>query len=49
MAKKSIELLKNEDLLEQFKTNAQNEARKFDLNQIVDRYIAIYQDALVSD
>ena len=49
MAKKSIELLKNEDLLEQFKTNAQNEARKFDLNQIVDRYIAIYQDALVLD
>jgi len=49
MAKKSIELLNNEDLLEQFKTNAQNEARKFDLNQIVDRYIAIYQDALVSD
>ena len=49
MAKKSIELLKNDDLLEQFKTNAQNEARKFDLNQIVDRYIAIYQDALVSD
>ena len=49
MAKRSIELLNNEDLLEQFKTNAQNEARKFDLNQIVDRYIAIYQDALVSD
>ena len=49
MAKKSIELLKNDDLLEQFKTNAQNEARKFDLNQIVDRYIAIYQDALVLD
>ena len=49
MAKKSIELLNNEDLLEQFKTNAQNEARKFDLNQIVDRYIAIYQDALVLD
>lgn len=49
MAKKSIELLKNDDLLEQFKTNSQNEARKFDLNQIVDRYIAIYQDALVLD
>ena len=48
MAKKSITLLQDDVLLEEFKNNAQNEARKFDLNQIVGRYIAVYQEALES-
>ena len=43
---KSITLLQDDVLLEEFKNNAQNEARKFDLNQIVGRYIAVYQEAL---
>ena len=48
MADKSITLLQDDVLLEEFKNNAQNEARKFDLNQIVGRYIAVYQEALES-
>ena len=46
MADKSISLLQDDVLLEEFKNNAQNEARKFDLNQIVGCYIAVYQEAL---
>ena len=46
MADKSIALLQDDVLLEEFKNNAENEARKFDLNQIVGRYVAVYQEAL---
>ena len=46
MADKSIALLQDDELLEGFKNNAENEARKFDLNQIVGRYVAVYQEAL---
>lgn len=49
MAEKSIALLQDEELLEEFKKNAQKEARKFDLNQIVGRYVAVYQQALVGE
>ena len=45
MAEKSIHLLKNDALLEEFKINAQNRARQFDLSQIVEQYIKIYQKA----
>jgi len=48
MAEKSIALLQDEVLLEEFKNNAQKEARKFDLNQIVGRYVAVYRQALAS-
>ena len=48
MSKKSIELLSNETILEEFKDNAQKEARKFDLNMIVGSYIEIYKLALVN-
>ena len=48
MAEKSIALLQDEVLLEEFKNNAQKEARKFDLNLIVGRYVADYQQALAS-
>ena len=48
MAEKSIALLQDEVLLEEFKNNAQKEARKFDLNLIVGRYVAVYQQALAS-
>ena len=46
MVDKSIALLQDDVLLEEFKNNAENEARKFDLNQIVGRYVAVYQEAL---
>ena len=46
MSKRSIELLSNDTLLEQFKDNAQKEARKFDLNMVVGSYIKIYELAL---
>ncbi len=46
MAKKSIELLRNDQLLAILKKNAHKQARKFDLNQIVSRYIYVYKQAL---
>ncbi len=46
MASKSIELLKDDNLLEEYKTKAQQEARKFDLHQIVGNYLEIYRKAL---
>jgi glycosyltransferase involved in cell wall biosynthesis len=48
MAEKSLKLLKDDDLLEEFKTNAQLEARNFDLNKIIGQYIEVYQEALKS-
>lgn len=48
MAEKSLKLLKDDVLLEEFKTNAQLEARKFDLTKIIGQYIEVYQEALNS-
>ena len=48
MAEKSLKLLKDDVLLEEFKTNAQLEARKFDLTKIIGQYIEVYQEALKS-
>jgi len=43
----SIEkLLKDDDLLESFKTNAYNEAKKFDINNVVPLYEEIYKKLL---
>ncbi|MEW7278102.1 N-acetyl-alpha-D-glucosaminyl L-malate synthase BshA [Aquimarina sp. 2201CG1-2-11] len=46
MSENAIKILKDDITLERFKQNAYNEARKFDVNEIVPKYIAIYQEAL---
>ena len=46
MAKNAISILKNEDVLTQFKKNAKEVALKFDTKNIVPLYEAIYQKAL---
>lgn len=42
MANNAIKLLSNETLLQQFKTNAYNQAKKFDVDVILPQYEAIY-------
>jgi glycosyltransferase involved in cell wall biosynthesis len=38
-----IELLSNENLLKEFKTNAVKQAKKFDIHEIVPQYEALYE------
>ncbi len=46
MAQNALRILENDDILEQFKTNAKEEARKFDINNIVPIYEQYYKEAL---
>ncbi len=46
MSKNAIHILKNEAILKQFKINAKEQAKTFDIHQIVPQYEAIYQDTL---
>ncbi|MCF8292690.1 MAG: N-acetyl-alpha-D-glucosaminyl L-malate synthase BshA [Chitinophagaceae bacterium] len=46
MAKYSLELLRDETKLEQFKENALNQAQKFHINQIIPLYEALYEKVL---
>ncbi len=46
MSENAIKILEDDATLELFKQNAYHEARKFDVNEIVPKYIAIYQEAL---
>lgn len=43
MAANSIKLLSNEKLLSQFKTNAYNQAKKFDIHHILPMYESLYE------
>lgn len=45
MAANALYLLKDEERLEQFKSNAQNEARKFDIQNILPLYEEVYESA----
>ncbi|MFD0862409.1 N-acetyl-alpha-D-glucosaminyl L-malate synthase BshA [Sungkyunkwania multivorans] len=45
MAKNALEILKDEETLEKFKQNAYDEAKKFDINNIVPLYEQIYDKA----
>jgi len=45
MAKNAIKILKDEDVLNEFKENARKEALKFEINNIVPLYEDIYQKA----
>lgn len=48
MSAKAIKILKNDDVLDQFKDNAYAEAEQFDLKQIVPKYIALYESVLAA-
>jgi N-acetyl-alpha-D-glucosaminyl L-malate synthase BshA len=42
MAKNAIKILENDEILQTFKSNALNQARKFDLNFIMKDYVQLY-------
>lgn len=46
MAANALKLLQNDTLLVQFRKNALNQAKKFDLNRILNQYIAIYEETI---
>ncbi len=46
MSENAIKILKDDNILEMFKQNAYKEAKKFDVNEIVPKYIALYEGAL---
>ena len=46
MAKNIIELLSNETMLQQFKINAFEQAKKFDINVILPQYEKLYEDVI---
>jgi N-acetyl-alpha-D-glucosaminyl L-malate synthase BshA len=46
MTKNALFILKDNERLEQFKTNAKKQASKFDIHQIVPQYEKIYEDTL---
>jgi len=46
MVKNAIYILSDDDKLDEFKKNAKNEASKFDIDEIVPQYEAIYQQTL---
>ncbi|UZO80197.1 N-acetyl-alpha-D-glucosaminyl L-malate synthase BshA [Aquimarina sp. ERC-38] len=46
MAANSLQILRDDRTLEQFKQNARKEAEKFDIDQIVPRYLELYESAL---
>ncbi len=46
MAKKALQILKNEDVLNKFRKNALAQAKNFDINNIVPQYEAYYEQVL---
>ncbi len=46
MAQNSLKLLQDKNLLKQFKINAFNQARRFDIKNILPQYISLYEKAL---
>ncbi len=46
MSENAIKILEDDNRLEMFKQNAFKEAEKFDVNEIVPKYIALYEGAL---
>ncbi len=49
MAANAIKLLKDENMLEQFRENALKQARKFDVELILPQYIKLYEQLLVKE
>ena len=48
MVKNALYILKSEKVLSQFKLNAKQEARKFDIHQIVPFYEDVYNKAMIN-
>jgi L-malate glycosyltransferase len=48
MSKQAIDILKDDDRLQQFKTNAFEQAKAFDILNIVPLYVKLYEDVLSS-
>ena len=46
MSKNAIKILEDDAILNQFKINAKEQAKTFDIHQIVPQYEAIYQETL---
>lgn len=46
MAANALQLLQNDTLLVQFRKNALNQAKKFDLNRVLNQYIAVYEETI---
>ncbi len=46
MSKNALKILKDDEVLKQFKQRAYAEALKFDVNEIVPKYMALYESAL---
>lgn len=46
MAKKAVELLTNDSLLEQFKANAYTQAQNFEIEKILPGYLEVYEQAM---
>jgi len=46
MAQNAIRILENDEVLEQFKTRAEKEAKKFDIRKVVPLYEQLYEDVL---
>ncbi len=48
MSKQAIDILRDDDRLQQFKTNAFEQAKAFDISSIVPMYVKLYEDVLNS-
>ncbi|MCK8520299.1 N-acetyl-alpha-D-glucosaminyl L-malate synthase BshA [Aquimarina sp. D1M17] len=48
MSENAIKILEDDTTLERFKENAFREANKFDVNEIVPKYVALYEGALAT-
>jgi glycosyltransferase involved in cell wall biosynthesis len=46
MSRKSIDLLASSKLLNQMKASARNTALKFNIDNVIDSYLAIYKKAI---
>ncbi len=46
MSENAIKILQDETTLKQFKSNAKEQAQKFDISNIVPQYEAIYEETL---
>lgn len=48
MANYALELLSNEETLKQFRKNALEHAKSFDLNTIINQYVSVYEEMVAS-
>lgn len=46
MAKNAVHILQDDLILDKFKKSARTQAEKFDINLVVPKYVALYEDAL---